>query len=295
MQWIPPTLREDRGEIEAALAGRLPRVVELPGIRGDLQSHSDYSDGHACVRDLALAAAERGYKYVAITDHCRGFGKKGLELEAIERQRAEIWSLNQEIGDKIVVLHGVELSIGSDGELDYSDEVLGGFDLVVASIHHDLDQDHNRITQRLLRAIEHPYVNIIGHPMGRCIGKRENLRFDFDEICRAAARHQVALEVNAHPSRLDLPDEYVRRAISHGVRLAVSTGAHSVSDLAHMRLGVATAQRGWATSEDVINAWPLDRLRRFLAKGDAARENQSLKSVANLESSLPHTVASQAR
>jgi DNA polymerase (family 10) len=131
--------------------------------------------------------------------------------------------------------------------------------------------------------------------MGRCIGKRENLRFDFDEICRAAARHQVALEVNAHPSRLDLPDEYVRRAISHGVRLAVSTGAHSVSDLAHMRLGVATAQRGWATSEDVINAWPLDRLRRFLAKGDAARENQSLKSVANLESSLPHTVASQAR
>jgi DNA polymerase (family 10) len=269
MQWIPPTLREDRGEIEAALKGRLPRLVELTDIRGDLHSHSVCSDGLSGMQELAVAAAERGYEYYAITDRGRGFGWDALELEAIERQREEIRTLNANLKGRIVVLNGVELNIGPDGELDYPDEILKGLDLVVACLHDDMDQDRDRITNRLLRAIEHPRVHIIGHPTGRRIGRREPYGFDFDEICQAATRHRVVLEINARPDRLDLPDEYVRRAKDYGVRFAVSTGARSPGDLTHMRFGVATAQRGWATAEDVINTWPLERLKRFLTKPEA--------------------------
>jgi DNA polymerase (family 10) len=266
MQWIPPTLREGRDAVEAALERRLPPIVELSRIRGDLHSHSGYSDGLASIRDFAFAAAKRGYEYFAITDHSRNVRRNGLDLKSIERQRTEVQALNAELRGKIVILHGVELNIGPDGELDYPDDILEGFDLILASLQNGMDQSPDRITRRLLKAIEHPHIHIIAHPTGRLIGEREPYAFDFDEVCRAACRHGVALEINARPERLDLPDEYVRRASAYGVRFAISTGAHSVGDLAHMRMGVGIAQRGWATAEEVINTWPLDRLKRFFAK-----------------------------
>ena len=160
-----------------------------------------------------------------------------------------------------------DVRIGPDGELDYPDEILQGFDLVIASIHYAMDQEADRVTRRLLLAIEHPRVNIIGHPTGRRIGVGFPYDFDFDAVCQAASRHQVALEVNAHPDRLDLPDDHVRRAKEYGVRFTISTGARAPADLANMRYGVGTAQRGWATPEDVINTWPLEKLKRFLENG----------------------------
>lgn len=266
MAWIPPTLREDRGEVQAALAGELPTLVEVSDIRGDLQSHTTYSDGTTSVGDMARAAAARGYAYYAVTDHGRRLGMKSLSLSDIERQREEVRQADEELGRRMAVLHGVELNIGRDGELDYPDDVLEGFDVVVASIHHQMDQDAARITKRLLRAIEHPCVHIIGHPTGRRIGRRRPYEFDFEAVFAAAARHQVAVEVNASPERLDLPDEHVRWAREQGVRFVISTDAHGPAGLDDMRYGVATAQRGWVTPAEVINTWPLGRLRRFLAK-----------------------------
>jgi len=267
MSWIPPTLREGRGEVQAAIKHRLPRVVEMSDICGDLHSHSLGFGGYASTRMMALAAAERGYAYFAITNQGRRLRARGLKLKDIERQSDEVRTLNEELAGRIRILHGVALSIGPDGELDYPDEILQGFDLVIASIHYAMDQEADRVTRRLLLAIEHPRVNIIGHPTGRRIGVGFPYDFDFDAVCQAASRHQVALEVNAHPDRLDLPDDHVRRAKEYGVRFTISTGARAPADLANMRYGVGTAQRGWATPEDVINTWPLEKLKRFLENG----------------------------
>ncbi|MEX0874237.1 MAG: DNA polymerase/3'-5' exonuclease PolX [Actinomycetota bacterium] len=268
MQWVPPTMREDRGEVEAAVAGELPEVVQLSDMRGDLQSHSTYSDGKLSVKQMAFAAAERGYEYFAVTDHGpRLTYMNNLGPREIAKQREEVAKINGELGGRMLLLHGVELNVGADGSLDYPDDVLAGFDICVASIHSSFKATRADQTKRMIKAIENPHVHVFGHPSGRRLDRREGVDFDVDAVAKAAAAHLVALEVNAHPYRLDLRDEHVRWARQHGVRLVISTDAHSTAELDNMHFGVATAQRGWAEAAEVINTWPLKRLRDFLSKG----------------------------
>jgi DNA polymerase (family 10) len=267
MQWVPPTMREDKGEVEAALAGALPRVIAEEDMRGDLQSHSTYSDGKLPVRDMAFAAAERGYEYYAVTDHGRRLTyMRNLSLPEIDNQRAEVAAVNAELAGKLTVLHGVELNIAADGSLDYPDDVLSGFDICVASIHGQFNLSKKDQTKRLVKAIENPHVHVIGHPSGRRLDRRPGIDFDVGAVAKAAKANGVALEINAHPYRLDLRDEHVRWAREHGVFFAVSTDAHSIAELDNMRFGIATAQRGWVEPDEVINTWPLERLQAFLKK-----------------------------
>ncbi|MFD5798941.1 DNA polymerase/3'-5' exonuclease PolX [Streptomyces diastatochromogenes] len=265
LPWIPPTLREDRGEIEAALHGELPEVVTERDIRGDLHTHTNLTDGLAPLETMVEAAAERGYKYYAVTDHAPNLYMQRMTDEKILAQREQLRELDGTLG-KMRLLHGTELNIGPDGDVDWPDDFLAGFDLCVASLHSHFDLDRKAMTRRLLRACENPYVNVIGHPTTRLIGKRPGVDADWDEVFATCARTGTALEVNAQPDRLDLRDEDILRAREHGVKFAVNTDAHSVLHLDQLRYGVATAQRGWLTKEDVINTWPLTRLRKFLRK-----------------------------
>lgn len=268
MQWIPPTMREDKGEIEAAIRGELPEIVTLDMMRGDLQSHTTYSDGKVSVREMALAAQAKGYDYYATTDHGpRLTYMKNLNADAIAQQRREIEDANQELD--IRVLHGVELNIAADGSLDYDDEILAGFDLCVASVHSDFRLSKADQTKRLIRAISNPHVHVIGHPSGRRVDRREGIDFDVAAVAKAAVKHGVALEINAHPGRLDLRDDHVRWAREQGANFVISTDAHSPAELDNMHYGVGTSQRGWAQPEMVINTWPLERLLAFLRKGTA--------------------------
>ncbi|MEV5146242.1 DNA polymerase/3'-5' exonuclease PolX [Streptomyces sp. NPDC052727] len=266
LPWIPPTLREDRGEIEAALGDGLPEVVNERDIRGDLHTHTDLTDGLASLEAMVEAAAERGHAYYAVTDHAPNLYMQRMTDEKILAQRERLRELDG-TRRRMRLLHGTELNIGPDGEVDWPEEFLAGFDLCVASLHSHFDLDRRAMTRRLVRACEHPYVNIVGHPTTRLIGKRPGVDADWDEVFAACARTGTALEVNAQPDRLDLRDEDILRAREHGVKFAVNTDAHSVPHLGQLRYGVATAQRGWLTEEDVINTWPLARLRRFLRKG----------------------------
>lgn len=267
MQVPPPTMREDRGEVELALRGGLPRVVRLDDLRGDLQSHSTYSDGRTSVQEMALAAAARGYEYFAVTDHGRNLAvTRSLSLDDIVRQREEIRGINEDLGGRMTVLHGLEANIGLQGELDYPDEILAGFDVVVASLHHQLGMERSAMTRRVLRAIAHPSVNILGHPTGRMLPRRPASDLDIEAVCEAAIAHGVAMEINASPRRLDLKDEHVVTARRMGCVFAISTDAHSPKELGYMRFGVGTAQRGWVEPERVITTWPLEALRGFLAK-----------------------------
>lgn len=264
MQTPPPTIREDRGEVELALRGELPTLVEPQDIKGDLQGHSTYSDGRLTIQKMAEAASDRGMKYWAVTDHGRRLSVvKHLDIEDIDRQATEVSNVNRALEGRISVLHGVELNIGPEGELDYPDEVLSKFDLVVASVHSP-PWDKEGMTRRTIRAIENPFVDVIGHPTGRRIGQRPGGEFDGVAVFKAAAKHRVAMEVNANEQRLDLRDEHVRIANDLGCLFAVSTDAHKVSDLNFLRLGVFTAQRGWVRKDSVINTWSLSKLQRFI-------------------------------
>ncbi|MEU6466294.1 DNA polymerase/3'-5' exonuclease PolX [Streptomyces sp. NPDC046976] len=266
LPWIVPTLREDRGEIEAALRGELPEVVTERDVRGDLHTHTDLTDGLASLDVMVEAAAKRGYAYYAVTDHAPDLSMQRMTDEKILAQRERLRELDG-THHRMRLLHGTELNIGPDGGLDWPDEFLAGFDLCVASLHSHFDLGRKAMTRRLVRAVENPYVNILGHPTTRLIGRRAGVDADWDEVFAACARSGTALEVNAQPDRLDLGDEDILRARTHGVRFAVNTDAHSVPQLAQLRYGIGTAQRGWLTPDEVINTWPLTRLRRFLRKG----------------------------
>ncbi|GAA3167336.1 MULTISPECIES: DNA polymerase/3'-5' exonuclease PolX [Streptomyces] len=266
LPWIPPTLREDRGEIEAALRGALPDVVTERDIRGDLHTHTDLTDGLASLEVMVEAAAERGYAYYAVTDHAPDMPMQRMTDEKILAQRERLRELDG-TRRRMRLLHGTELNIGPDGEVDWPDAFLAGFDLCVASLHSHFDLGRGPMTRRLVRACENPYVHVLGHPTTRLIGRRPGVDADWDEVFAACARTGTALEVNAQPDRLDLCDEDILRARAHGVRFAVNTDAHSVPQLAQLRYGIGTAQRGWLTPDEVINTWPLTRLRRFLRKG----------------------------
>jgi DNA polymerase (family X) len=263
LDWIPPALREDRGEIEAAAAGRIPRLVRENDLRGDLHTHTDLTDGVASLEQMVAAARRRGYEYYAITDHAPDLVMQRMTDEKMLAQREQVRALDV----SMELLHGTELNIGPDGSVDWDADFLAGFDICVASVHSHFEQSRAEMTRRFVAACENPHVNVIGHPLTRRIGKRPVVDVDFGELFRACARTGTALEINASPQRLDLPSDHIRAARDAGVRFAIDSDAHSVSDLGNMPYGTGTAQRGWLTPDDVINTWPLGRLRAFLRKG----------------------------
>ncbi|MBC7259815.1 MAG: DNA polymerase/3'-5' exonuclease PolX [Chloroflexi bacterium] len=269
LPWIPPELREDRGEIEAAQAGRLPRLVEEADILGDLHAHTDWSDGAASLEVMAEAARRKGYRYLVISDHSRGLGiARGLTAERLREQGAEIQRLNSEYAD-FALLHGVEVEIRGDGSLDLPDDVLAELDVVIASLHSGLRQPKDEITARVVRAMRNPHVDIIGHPLGRILGQRDETAIDVETLLRVAAETGTALEVNAIPLRLDLDDIHIRRAIGMGVKLAINSDAHNPAGLNAMTYGVATARRGWAEPKHILNTLPADDMRAQLKGGGA--------------------------
>ena len=280
LPYIPPELREDRGEVQAALKKALPDLIETKDLKADLHSHSTWSDGRATIKQMAESARDRGLRVLAVTDHSQSLGVTGgLTPERLREQRREIDKVQRELGDSILLLQGAEVEIRADGALDYSDDVLASLDLVVASLHTSLRQPREQVTKRLLNAIRSPHVDIIGHPTGRLIPDREGADLDMDAALAAARESGVALEINAHPMRLDLDDVYSRRAIEMGIPLAINTDAHHPSDFALAEFGVATARRGWVTAADVINTWSADKLTKWLA-GRGQAQGQAAPTVA---------------
>lgn len=270
LPWIPPTLREDRGEVALALEGTLPRIVQREDILGDLHSHTDMTDGKASLEDMLKAALGRGYQYFAVTDHAEDLSMTGANREQMLAQRKRLAGLQKQFPD-MTILHGTELNIGKDGTVDYDAEFLAGYDVCVASVHSHFRLSREETTVRVLTAIMNPQVHVIGHPSGRLIGRREPIEWDFAAICEAAALTGTALEVNSFPDRMDLRDEHIRYAIDHGVTLTIDTDAHSPRDLLNLRYGVLNAQRGWATPANVLNCRPVEDLRAFVAKKRAFR------------------------
>lgn len=266
LQYIPPEIRQGLDEIERAARHDIPRLIEETDMRGDLHMHTTASDGHNTLEDMVEAARARGYDYIAIADHSVGRAiAGGLSVERLRARGAEIRALNERLSG-FRVLTASEVDIRADGTLDYPDDVLAELDLVVASIHSAMGQDEETMTRRLLAAIENPHVDVIGHLSARIIGRREPVRLDRAAVFSAAARTRTALEVNAHPSRLDLKGSDVRLAREHGCLLTIDTDAHSVDDLALMTYGIRTARRGWAVADDVMNTRPLADLLAWLAR-----------------------------
>ncbi|AEW92606.1 MULTISPECIES: DNA polymerase/3'-5' exonuclease PolX [Streptomycetaceae] len=263
LPWIPPPMREDRGEIAAALAGELPDPVTEADLRGDLHTHTDLTDGLAPLEDMVTAAAARGYAYYAVTDHAPDLYMQQMTAEKALAQRERVRALDRRHRG-MRVLHGTELNIGPDGEVDWPDDFLAGFDLCVASIHSHFQLDRAAQTRRLIRAAENPHVDIIGHPTTRHLGRRPGIDADLEAVYAACARTGTALEVNGQPERLDLCDEDIRAARGHGVRFAVDSDAHTPVHLPYVRYAVGTAQRGWLTADEVVNTWPLRKLKSFL-------------------------------
>jgi DNA polymerase (family X) len=258
LDFIPPELRENCGEIEAAAEHRLPKLIEQSDLRGDLQMHTTESDGRHSIEQMAQAARKTGYEYVAITDHSKavtvanGMDEKRTLAHAREIRATKV--------NGIRLLAGIEVDILKDGKLDLPNEVLAELDIVVASIHSFMNMERAEITERMLAAIENPYVQIIGHPTGRILLRRDAMAYDMEKILHAAARHGVVMECNAAPDRLDLKDAYLRMAKERGVRIAISTDAHSIKNLELMRYGVQMARRGWIEKKDVVNALPLEKM-----------------------------------
>ena len=265
LHWIPPELREDRGEMEAAQTGSLPDLIRAKDILGDMQLHTTWSDGKVSVLEMAQAALAQGRQYMLVTDHSYSLGVvQGMKPEDIDRQREEIDAANQTLAGKFTILQGAEVEIRADGALDYDDATLAKLDIVLASMHTSLRQPREQITARMLNAIRHPLVSIIGHPRGQLIPEREPADLDMDAIFEAALEHDVALEINANPKRLDLDDTHARRAIELGVKLTISTDAHQPDHFELMPYGVATARRAWVTAASVVNTWPLEKILEWV-------------------------------
>jgi DNA polymerase (family 10) len=269
LAWIPPELREARGELEAAREGSLPQLITAEDIKGDLHTHTVYSDGADTIEEMALAGMARGYSYIVITDHSQGLGVAGgLSADDFAQQWAEISALNERL-PPFRILSGVELEIKTDGALDLPDDVLVQFDVVVASVHLGLSQDEEKMTGRFIAAMRNPHVDIIAHPTGRLLGQRERVAMDFQAVVEEAAKTGTLLEVNAQPNRLDLDGELARKAIGAGVMLALGSDAHHAEGLGVMRFGIATARRGWAEPANVANTLSCEELLATLKSGKA--------------------------
>lgn len=266
LPYIPPELREDRGEIEAAHAGRLPQLVELADLRGDLHVHTRATDGRNTLREMALAAQAQGFEYLAITEHSRRLTvAHGLDPLRLARQCDEIDALNEQLTG-ITLLKGIEVDILEDGSLDLPDNVLARLDLVVGAVHSKFDLSRARQTERILRAMEHPCFTMLAHPTGRLIEKREPYDVDMLRIIRQAKKRGCFLELNAHPERLDLLDTYCQMAKEEGVLISINSDAHSTFDFANLRFGVGQARRGWLGKQDVLNSRPLAELRTLIKR-----------------------------
>ena len=266
LAFIEPELREDRGEVAAAKANRLPRLVQLSDIRGDLHVHSDWTDGTMPIAAMAAAAKARGHEYIALTDHSRRVAMThGLDPARLSRQMREIDRLNEK-SRGFTVLKGIEVDILKDGRLDLPDSILSQLDIVVASVHSFFDLSRQEQTDRIIRAMDNRHVSILGHPTGRLIGTREPYEIDMDRIISAAHDARCHLEINAEPDRLDLNDIHAHAAKTMGVKLAISTDAHSINAFECMRFGIDQARRGWLTAADVINTRSLGELRKLLKR-----------------------------
>lgn len=269
LQYIPPELREDNGEIEAAQEGRLPKLIDYGDVRGDLQVQTNWTDGAHSIEDMVAAARRLGREYIAVTDHTRALAMVGLDAAKLREQMAYIDSLNAKLRG-FRILKGAEVNIDRDGSLDIDDETLAQLDVVGIAVHSYFHLPRAEQTRRIVRAMENPHADILFHPTGRALLKREPYDVDMEEIFAAAVRTGTVLEVDGYPERLDLRDEHVRRAIQAGAKLVIDTDAHSIHHLEYMFFGIATARRGWATAADVLNTLPVEA---FLAqlKGGATR------------------------
>ncbi len=266
LPWIPPELREDGGEIDAAREGRLPELVAIADLKGDLHDHTEWSDGHHSLERLVEAAEARGYEYVIVSDHSRSLTiAQGLSIERLRQQRAEIRAVQAR--HRIRILAGTECDILEDGALDFPDEVLAELDVVVASVHSRFKQDRATMTARIVRALGNPHMDILGHPTGRRLGSREPYDVDLDAVFAAARTHGKAVEINASPERLDLNDAHARRAAEAGVLLSISTDTHYLAELDNLDLGVAVARRAWVTRDGILNTRPLDALLSWTRRG----------------------------
>jgi len=265
LPYIPPELREDRGEVQAAKTGTLPVLVTTKDIISDLHTHSDWSDGRGTMREMIEAAIQRGRKVLAVTDHSVSLGiGNGLSIERLMAQKEALKPLREEYGGQITILQGTEMEIKADGTLDFPDDFLAQLDIVVASLHVSMRQPREQVTERMLNAIRNPHVDIIGHPTNRLLPDRAGADLDMEAVFQAAAQMGTALEINANPQRLDLNDIHAHRAIDLGIPLAIDTDAHAPDHFDLLHFGVATARRAWAQKENVINAWPVEKLLAWL-------------------------------
>ena len=268
LPWIPPELRENQGEIEAAREGRLPCLVTVADLRGDLHAHTEWSDGHHSLERLIAAAEARGYEYVIVSDHSRSLTiAGGLGVDELRAQVAAIRDLQPRF--RIRILAGTECDILADGTLDFPDEVLQELDVVLAAVHSRFKQSREEMTGRIVRALANPWMNVLAHPTGRLLASRAPYDVDLEAVFEAAARHGKAVEINASPDRLDLGDTHARRAAALGIPIAVSTDTHYLRELEHVELGVAVARRAWLEPAQVLNARPLDALLAWARPGRA--------------------------
>jgi len=266
LAFIEPELRENRGEVEAAQEGRLPVLINLDNLRGDLHTHTTETDGRNRLEEMARAAKDRGYEYLAVTEHSKKVAMaKGLDAKRLKRQIEEIDRLNEKL-EGIVLLKGIEVDILKDGSLDLPDEILKELDLTVCSVHYNRNLSQKKQTERIIRAMDNPHFNILAHPTGRLIDEREPYEVDLEKIMEAARDRGCFLEINAHPDRLDLSSRYCKLAKEIGLKVIISTDAHSLTDLDFMRFGVYQARRGWLETEDVINTRSWEQLRKMLQR-----------------------------
>jgi DNA polymerase (family 10) len=264
MTYIEPELRENRGEVEASLEDRLPKLISYGDLRGDLQIHTKWSDGSNTILEMAKAARRLGHEYLAITDHTGSLQiAGGLNEREIMKQMKEIEKVNKAV-DGLTILKGVEVNIKSDGQLDVRSEILRDLDIVVASIHSGFRQGREKLTERMISAMENEHVDIIAHPTGRLIQERRGYEVDFEKVFETSVETGTFLEINAYPNRLDLNDINVKRAIKAGCKLVISTDSHNADHLRYIQLGTATARRGWARKDDILNTLPLNELMKLM-------------------------------
>lgn len=264
LKYIEPEIREDKGEIEASKNDNLPNLITLKDIKGDLHVHSNYSDGRMSIDQMVQSAVDRGYEYLAITDHSKSLSiADGLSEEEVKKQWSEIEEIRGRY-PKFLILKGIEVDIKKDGTLDYDSYLLKGFDLVIASVHNNFNLKEDEMTTRIIKAIENPYVDIIGHPTGRMLGQRQPFEFDFNQILKAARDNDVILEINASPSRFDLNDEMAKKAIESKVKLIINTDSHHSDQYDYMKYGINIARRAWAENENIVNTYSKNEIKEIL-------------------------------